>query len=132
MRVKLDRDRVEEITRDVDMSSPQFLIELFKMIVPRWDDVVEVGSHPTCNEKTNMTLCNNCIKLDHREQERVYRETKKNLGYMVGGYWLNYGFSTHNGDTLEDWEVELDETKIKYRDELLIEETPNETSPSEE
>ena len=67
----------------------------------RWDSVKKVEGFPYINHETSLAIGRRLMDFD-----RAHPDTN-----MVGGYWLNYGFSTQ-GPNLPDWTVLLPDTEL--------------------
>ena len=93
--IKLDP---KEVDRAFELSRHQsdVIIWLYQMVFPDWDKIKKVKGFPKINKNTNHKLFSRMIKFDKKHHPNV----------MPGGIWMNNGFSSLEGDHLEDWEVE--------------------------
>lgn len=100
--MKLSKKQVDDIFEQAKHQS-DYLIALYRLAVPRWDEVMNVGGFPQINKKTNAYLFDKAIAFD----------TKHHKNCIAGGLLLSSGFGTD--DTLEDWEVSLKKCNIIYK-----------------
>jgi hypothetical protein len=73
------------------------LIAIYKMVFPEWDQIEKFDGWPKCNKTTWQAICSLFMEFDRTHHANV----------MPGGMWMNNGFSSHGGEHLKDWEVEL-------------------------
>ena len=92
--VKLDEDAVQAIFESA-ADQADYLIGLYRLVFPHWDDIVSLARWPGCNDWTWKAIC------------RLAMDTDKRLGVnaMHGGAWMNKGFSGHEHEDLANWEV---------------------------
>jgi len=101
VRIKLDHNAVREIF-DTATSQGQYLIGLYKLVFPEWDRIEKVDGWPVCNKATWTAICKACQDFD----AKLNKERDWNKQMMVGGAWLNNGFSVLGAPAdLMDWEV---------------------------
>lgn len=83
-----------------------YIIALYKLVVPDWDKAKKVEGYPRCGKALSEYLWQKSIGFDTEYKKEVA------TNYLVGGMWLNYGFSD-DAKGLDDWEVSLDKVTIK-------------------
>jgi hypothetical protein len=86
-------------------SQAEYLIALYRMVLPDWDTIARVERWPACNETTWEAICRFAMDADRR----------LGLNVLPGGAWLNHGFTTGEGKHLADWQVCLDTARIIYK-----------------
>jgi hypothetical protein len=86
-------------------SQEEYLIAIYRMVLPDWDAIERIERWPACNEKTWEAICRLAMEADQRLR----------LNVLPGGAWLNHGFTTGEGKHLADWQVCLDTARIIYK-----------------
>jgi len=91
----------EEITSVFENSKHQFeyLIGLYKLIVPDFESVRRIDGFPVISVKTNEFITMLAVNFDKEHHPGVF----------AGGLWLNRGFSTSD---IPDWEFRLNKSHI--------------------
>lgn len=102
-KMKLSREQVDDIFEQAKHQS-DYLIALYRLTVPRWDEVISVGGFPQINKKTNSYLFDKAIAFD----------SKHHPNCMPGGLLISSGFGTD--DILADWEVSLKKCNLVYKE----------------
>jgi hypothetical protein len=92
------------------------IIDLYKMILPRWDDIEKLNGHPVCGEKLWHYICELFINFDKIHHPRC----------LAGGAWINFGFSSDS--QLAPWEINLSGYSIIYKETLHVEHTNGKSS----
>ena len=109
-KVKINPEDVKTIFANAK-SQKDYIENIYKLVIPRWDDVLSVGEHPTCSSNTWHRICNLAIAFDD-----ILNKSRPNP-LMCGGAWMNSGFSgAPQNDSLDLWEIGVDESKIKYNE----------------
>ena len=90
---------------DQATNQEEYLIAIYRMVLPDWDDIERIEHWPTCNDKTWKAICRMAQEADRRLR----------LNVLPGGAWLNHGFTTGEGKNLADWQVCLDTARIIYK-----------------
>jgi hypothetical protein len=71
------------------------LVGIYRLVYPEWDLIEKIDGWPTINKETWKIIQRKFMEFD-----RVYHPD-----VMLGGAWLNVGFSCQGSEDLEDWEV---------------------------
>jgi len=74
---------------------------LYKLVFPNWDEIEKVDRFPSIGKEASDYIWLRFIKFDREHHPDV----------MMGGYWLNYGFSTN--EKLGPWEISTDDCRVK-------------------
>lgn len=104
--IKLQQSKIDQIV-DPDSSEgemprklttqAQFINYIFEMVYPDiWDQIDRIRGYPICNTETWTYLCDTARKFD---KEHV------DPHILMGGAWMNYGFSTTGSQGLAFMEV---------------------------
>ena len=86
-------------------SQEDYLVALYRMVLPDWDTIERVERWPACNDTTWKAICRLAQEADRRLR----------LDVLPGGAWLNHGFTTFPDNRLADWQVSTDTCHIVYR-----------------
>ena len=86
-------------------SQADYLVALYRMVLPAWDTIERIEHWPACNDTTWKAVCRLAQQADRR----------LGLDVLPGGAWLNHGFTTRSGEDLADWQVSTDTCHIVYR-----------------
>ena len=82
--------------------------QLFRMLFPEWDSIIELSGFPESNKETNEILMGLFMEFDRKYHPKV----------LAGGIWLNHGFSSLEDDgTLATWVVRRCSFKLKPSEE---------------
>lgn len=92
----LKKEEVERIFAEAK-DQGEYMVALYKLVIPNWDDVISIDGWPSCNGLTWKAICR--LAMEHDE---------KHTSAMPGGCWMNKGFSTSHGVNLKDWEVSME------------------------
>ncbi len=65
-------------------SQSEWLIALYKEVVPDWDDVKELKGFPCCSDEMWKYVCEKAIAFDKQHHPGVF----------AGGVWINSGFGS--------------------------------------
>jgi hypothetical protein len=101
--IKLLPDKIDEFFEGKDHQA-DVLIELYKWVFPKWDDIESIDGWPKISEKTSLYICQKFMDFDKIHHPNV----------MNGGLWLNKGFSV-DYDLNQDWVVYTDNCQIDYK-----------------
>ena len=108
--VRLD----EKAVSDAIMGTPnsaQALEQVYKLVYPNWEQVLQVDGFPACNEWTWRNICEWFISRD-----KAYNATLSSGTSPVfeGGIWMNCGFSVAASNVyLDNWEILPAKTILK-------------------
>jgi hypothetical protein len=102
--VRLNEEKVRAACEQA-ASQEEYLIAIYRMVLPDWDAIERIARWPACNEKTWEAICRLAMEADQRLR----------LNVLPGGAWLNHGFTTGEGKNLADWQVCLDTARIIYK-----------------
>ena len=104
--MNLDKQKVDALFEDhVDQGT--ILIELYKMVIHKWNDIVRIDGHPGVNDFTWKYIAKKFMELDRKYHPEV----------LQGGLWMNRGFTVLPERLgLRDWEVSLTKAKLVYKD----------------
>jgi len=100
-RVRLRREDVEAVFASAT-SQADYVVGLYKLVLPDWDDIDDLQGHPQVSEETWGAICNLAMDWD-----------RTHVNSLPGGAWLNYGFSGRKD--LPDWTVDLRGVKLVYK-----------------
>ncbi len=95
----------EQITKCFEGKEHQadVLIALYRIAIPKWDDVVEVKGYPAVSNATWHEICRQFISFDCIHHPDV----------MHGGLWMSQGFTVK--EQMPDWKIlEMDKEDIVY------------------
>lgn len=99
----ITKEQVDEIFKTA--RDQNYIVELYKLVIPEWDSVVAVNGYPKVNKTTALYLIEKAIAHDKKYTPQV----------MAGANWgLNLGWS--EDDSLEDWEVSMDGVALETED----------------
>jgi hypothetical protein len=96
-KVKLNPEAVKEIFK-VAQSQSDYIIGIYKMVLPSWDNIKTIDGWPSVNENTWKDISRMAREFDHAHHDDC----------IAGGLWMNKGFSTARGKDLPDWEVSME------------------------
>ncbi|GAB6194375.1 hypothetical protein [Desulfocastanea catecholica] len=82
----------------------EVIIDLYKMILPEWNDIEQLHGHPVCGRELWFYICELFIEFDKIHHPRC----------MAGGAWINYGFSVDA--QLEPWAINLSNCLVTYKE----------------
>jgi hypothetical protein len=108
MIVQLNKEAVDKLFEDMTTDDTDIVVSIFKMVLPRWNEVESLGQYITANKTTNNYIMKKFIN-------RTFKKNVAGKRILAGGTWMNYGFSQINTEHLKDWEVEYDESLITYK-----------------
>jgi hypothetical protein len=100
--VTLVTDRIDSFFEG-NTHQADVLIDLYKFVFPRWDDIVSIDGWPKISYDTSLYICGKFMDFDKIHHPDV----------MNGGLWMNKGFGV--GDYLDDWIVDIDNCKVEYK-----------------
>ena len=101
--VQLDREAVLRVFAEAKDQS-DYMIALYKMVFPRWDDIISIEQWPKCNKDTWTWICRLAMDFDQTHH-----------GSLPGGCWLNKGFSGSDGENLQFLEIDTSKCVIEYK-----------------
>jgi hypothetical protein len=82
------------------------IIDIYKLILPGWDDIEKLNGHPICGKELWHFICELFINFDKTHHPQC----------MAGGAWINFGFSSDS--QLDPWEINLSDCSITYKETL--------------
>lgn len=91
-KTELTKNIIDEIFNKYDNSN-DIIIELYRFVIPIFDEIDSVNGFPKANKTTN----------DYIFKKMIHLDIKNKVKHMKGGRWFNNGFTTD--DTLVDWIV---------------------------
>ena len=86
----------------------EVLIDLYKMVLPDWDQIDKVEGFPVAGDDLWQFICRCFQDFDKRKHPDV----------MPGGAWLNCGFSVNH--ELSPWEIGFKNCSVVYKDEKEV------------
>ena len=89
--VELDRESVNMVFQNAQ-NQGEYIIGLYKLVYPDWDDIVKVNGFPKVSDTDNHHIMVQAIAFDKREHPDV----------ISGGGWMNNGFSSYASDGIAD------------------------------
>ena len=92
--LRLNAQEVKQVFEHAK-SQEDYLVAIYKMVFPNWDEIKKIHGWPACNTNTWKQICRWAMEWD-----------KKGTSAMAGGAWMNNGFSTD--DKLGDWEISME------------------------
>jgi len=99
--ITLNPDTVADIFKNATTQA-DYLIPLYRMVFPNWDNIEKVNGWPQCNKNTWLKIARLCEPVD----QSINKQRGWDKQLMVGGAWLNNGFSCHESPQgLEDWQI---------------------------
>ena len=94
---------LESLSKSCEHQS-EFLVGIYKEVVPNWDAVVRIDGYPKAGEALAALLCFSAIEFDKEHHPDVY----------AGGLWLNIGFSRDK--SLKPWEISMEGVEVIYKE----------------
>jgi hypothetical protein len=74
------------------------LVAIYRLVFDSdWDKIVKLDGWPACNKETWKVISKSFMEFDRVHHPDV----------LPGGAWMNSGFSSLDGEHLEDWQVRL-------------------------
>ena len=101
MAVRITQEAVEAIF-EAAQSQEDYLVGIYKLVFPNWDQIEKVNGWPSCNEHTWKAICRMAMDWD-----------QKHVSSLAGGAWMNNGFSTGEGKNLPNWAVKTCPVTLK-------------------
>ena len=89
----LDKSAIDNLFT-IHNHQANILIELYKMVIPDWDNIRKLKGWPEINEYTWKYICQKFIDFDRKYHPEC----------LAGGAWINSGFSTNDKLGLSDFE----------------------------
>ncbi len=86
----------------------EVLIDLYKMVLPDWDQIDKVEGFPAAGYDLWQFICLCFQNFDRRNHPDV----------MPGGAWMNSGFSVNR--ELSPWEIGFKKCSVVYKDEREV------------
>ena len=86
----------------------EVLIDLYKMVLPDWDQIDKVEGFPAAGYDLWQFICLCFQNFDRRNHPDV----------MPGGAWMNSGFSVNR--ELSPWEIGFKHCSVVYKDEKEV------------
>ncbi|MFH2064736.1 MAG: hypothetical protein ABIK15_06035 [Pseudomonadota bacterium] len=80
----------------------QVLVDIYKMVLPEWDNIKLVHGHPKAGSDLWKFICRCFQDFDQEFHPHV----------MHGGIWLNTGFSACSD--IGPWEISFDGCTVEY------------------
>ena len=99
--IQLSEAQIKQVF-DEAKEQADYLIGIYKLVFPEWDEIDSIDGYPSCNSNTWTHICDLAMEFDKRCHPNV----------MAGGAWMNQGFSSNN--ELDDWTVSRDSCSVKY------------------
>lgn len=103
-KVSLTKEMIDQVFETSD-DADTCVVELYKIAIPEWDNVISIQGYPIVNQKTNLYIFEKAIAFD-----RIH-----NPNIMAGGTWMNSGFSTLESQNLEDWWIDNHNVVLKMK-----------------
>jgi hypothetical protein len=88
--VRLTEEQIDACFEDTT-DQCDVLLRLYRLILPDWDEITSMDGWPSCNERTWKGIARRFVAFDQAHTDA-----------MAGGLWLNRGFTTSHGETLQD------------------------------
>jgi len=100
--VKLDPDAVRDAILTAEAET-QAVERVFTLVYPHFERLKSIDGLPTCNQTTWKRISQWFIELT----DRLNRGRDLQRQHLLGGAWLNWGFSAHGSvaEELNDWQV---------------------------
>jgi hypothetical protein len=121
--VRLNYDQVRACFRGTDCQG-EVMTRLYRLVYPDWDEIASIDDHPLCNQTTWKAICAMWQAFDREViNPKLAKEDPCHTGVLLGGAWLNSGFSG-SGHHLADWWVQKSPVTYKpsgERQEALLE-----------
>ena len=102
-RIRLCEDDIRAVIENAQ-SQNDYIVSIYRMVFPEWDDIEKIGGWPQCNKKTWAAICRIAMAWD-----------EKNTECMAGGCWMNNGFSSSDAEHLPDWEISLETVRLTMK-----------------
>jgi hypothetical protein len=89
-----------------------YVVGLFKLVIPEWDDIVQVDGYPRVNRTTQLALLEKAKAWDNADIT-ARKNDPDFVPYMAGGYWgLSVGWSEN--DDMPDWVVDMSGVTLEF------------------
>jgi len=100
MHQKLTKEHIDLVFEN-SKSQSEYIVKLYRIAFPNWDDIVSVDGFPSVSEETSLYIYRKAIEFDERvvNPQRHYPELK----VLAGGAWMNNGFAVDKD--LPEWVV---------------------------
>lgn len=92
--IPLTREDIDSIFAAAEIQS-DYIIALYRVAFPFWDDIASVNGHPQISEPTGLYIFERAIAFDKENHPEIFN----------GGAWMNSGFSTLDSDDIPDWHI---------------------------
>jgi len=93
------REHIEAIFKQHDHQT-DVLVDIYKLILPDWDQIESIEGHPEAGRDLCKFICNLFIEFDHKYHPKVFK----------GGIWLNNGFSANSN--VKPWEISFENCTV--------------------
>src|SRR5438105_4423522 len=93
MRSYFSKEAVEKIFEEAK-SQEDYLVGIYRLVFPNWDDIETIHRWPSCNSETWGMICRMAMAWDELNCPEV----------LAGGAWMNNGFSSDN-NIKQNWRV---------------------------
>jgi len=104
--MKLSEAQIDKIFEEAKDQS-DYIVGIYRLVFPDWDDIEAVNGWPTISKKTSEYIFDKAMEFDAKHHPDV----------IMGGMWMNNGFSTLDGEHLALWEVDITTAKVTYKQE---------------
>ena len=90
-----------------------YISNLYKLVIPKWDDVTQVDGYPRVNKATQTYILEKAMAWDKADIAASLKDDPYWHPYMAGGQWgLNVGWS--NNDEMPDWVVDMSKVTLEF------------------
>ena len=102
-KVNLTKEMINSIFGSAK-SANDYIVELYKVAIPEFDQVKSIKGYPKVSKTTNMELFRKAIETDERNESNC----------MTGGAWMNWGFSSNDSENIPDWIIDNSEVELVF------------------
>jgi len=100
----MTKEQVEQVFVDA-MTHEDYLIGIYRLVFPDWDNIERIERWPACNEFTWSAICRMAMDWD-----------QAHTNCFAGGAWMNNGFSCDK-TIKQNWYVSLAGCNVIYKRE---------------
>lgn len=92
--ISISKEQIDEVFKHATHQQ-DYLVGLYKIVYPDWDEIKSVNGWPTVNMVTHKYIMGKAVEFDKVHHPEVFS----------GGLYMNNGFSSLRANEVEDWRV---------------------------
>jgi hypothetical protein len=110
--VSITPEQVDAIFESADVQG-DYVIGLYKLVIPEWDAIQSVDGYPRVNHATGMYIREKAMAWDKADIAASLEADPSYRPYMAGAQWgLNVGWG-ENTD-MADWVVDMTSVTLEF------------------